>query len=453
MSIEGSAEAALATRGIGAQLRLACVDAVRAFGRMSRRSWGWLALYVGLSTALLFGIAAALSTHEGTIGKALLRFLFPEEWHGILDFVLAFALKSQRQQVIANVALFVTLTVVSIVLFWAKEALSRSYERDRAAHAGEPDPKEQWEDHPAWREALDEILWTLIGLAALFATLWVGHGPPDPVRKTIATVLSYLVVFVTTAGNFLAPPMQRRKMTYSHVLVVMARRPLVTLAFGAAMAVPQLVALNVAGQAGLDALATLLIVFSINVVFIAISAVAGTEVGLALLPVARTSTPPRWPVRALGWSIVVAILATGTFIGARLGTAILAKSQVLKCTYRIDWKSFRFDEPKLGGLLKGELGVAGSIEMDITNPTPLPVRIEKNRLVLADDDVIIAESHLAPFEVPPQATSRAKVGLDLTLDAGSFLKGARLDPTRWDITFYIELDEGLEFPIYLRAGP
>jgi len=124
-----------AALGVGRQLALALAEAPASPGRMRGRSWAWLGLYVGLSATLLFGLAGLFATNEDTLERALMGFLFPEAWHGIVDFLLAFVFKAQAQQVVINVLLFVTLNLVSLVFFWAKEALSQSYERDLAARA------------------------------------------------------------------------------------------------------------------------------------------------------------------------------------------------------------------------------------------------------------------------------------------------------------------------------
>jgi len=445
--------------GIGRQVA-AVAHAPASLGRMSGRSWGWLGLYFGLSAALLFGLAGVFATSEDRLDRALMGFFFPESWHSIVDFLLAFVFKAQAQQVVINVLLFVTLNVVSLLFFWAKEALSQSYERDlarrEAARAGSEggagaaaDPREQWREYPLWQEALEEIKWTLVGFALMFVVLWLGHSA-EPWRDTAATVLSYFVLFFTTAGNYLAPPMQRRRLSYAQVLKAMFRNPLLAFGFGAAMSLPQVLVLHLVAGANLSALVALLVIFSVNIVFIAWSAVAGTHAGLVLLPTVEAMKPSHWATRVSGWLAVFAVLTGGVYIGTRVGLALASKSQILKCSYRVDWSTAAFDTPKLAGLLSGKVAVGVSFEVEVKNPNPLPVRIEHNRLVVSDDDIVIAESHLLPFDVPAEGTTRIRVGLDAELRAASILEGARIDPLTWDITLYVALDEDLELPIYLR---
>lgn len=446
--------------GVGRQLALALAEAPASPGRMSGRSWAWLGLYVGLSAALLFGLAGLFASNEDTLERALMGFLFPEAWHGVVDFLLAFVFKAQAQQVVINVLLFVTLNLVSLVFFWAKEALSQSYERDLAARAGAgahggaegaADPRAAWREYPIWYQALEEVKWTLVGFALMFVVLWLGHSP-EPWRDTAATVLSYLVLFFTTAGNYLAPPMQRRRLQYAQVLKAIFRKPLLAFGFGAAMSLPQVAVLHLVSGADMSAFASLVVIFAVNVVFIAWSAVAGTHAGLALLATAEAARPSAWPPRLGGWLAVFAVLAGGGYVGARLGSALGSKSQILKCSYEVDWSTVVVDTPKLGGLLGGKLGVGVSFEVQIHNPNALPVRIENNRLVVSDDDIVLAESHLLPIDVAANSTTRTRVGLDLVVRATSLLEGARINPLTWDVTLYVALDDDLEFPIYLRGA-
>lgn len=431
------------------QLTVALFEAPASLARMSSRSWGWLGLYVALCGTLLIGAAALAAAHEATLERALLGFLFPESWHAVVDFLLAFVFKSQAQQVVVNVLLFATLNLVSLAFFWAKESLSQSYERDLARRSGDADPTTAWREYPVWFQALEEIKWTLVGFALMFVVLWLGHSP-EPWRDTAATVLSYLVLFFTTAGNFLAPPMQRRRLQYAQVIKAIFARPLLAFGFGAALSLPQVAVLHLVSSSTLPAFPALVVIFAANVVFIAWSAVAGTHAGLALMPTATAMRRSPIALTLVGWAAIFAILAGGGYIATRVGLLLADKSQILKCRYAVDWSTLRLDAPDLGGLLRAEVDVGVSFEVAIDNPNALPVRLEDNRLVVSDDDVVIATSRLDPLEVPAHGTTRTRVGLTAKVRAASVLEGATLDPRAWDVTLYVALDEHLELPVYLK---
>ncbi len=438
------------TSGVGAQLRMALATAPGVLARMSGRTFALFLLYVLLSAGLLGVIVVLFDTQEKNLQRAAMSFLFPEEWHVVLDFLLAFIVKSQAQQVMVNLALFATMTLVSIAFFWSKELLSQSVERDQLA-CGDPnaDPA-AWRDNAIWWEGLEEIKWTLVSIALMFIVLWVGHDV-TPWRKTLATVLSYGVLFFSTAVNFMAPPLQRRQMSYSQVLSAMARRPVLTMVYGAAMALPQVLVLHLVTGADLSVAVALIAIFAINVVFIAWSAASGTVAGLVLEPLANGVAPWRWPWRILSTLIVAAVLAAGIYVSLNLGLALADKSQILKCRYSVDWSTVVIDEPKLMGLLKGEVEVGVSFEVVIDNPNALPVRIENNRVVAEDSGVVVAEGRLLPFDVPANGRSSTRVGMNVKVRAASLLEGASLNPAKWGLVLYVEIGDGFEFPIPLLA--
>lgn len=435
---------------LAAQALTALVRAPAFLARLSLRSWLLLGLYLLLCGGLLGVLVILFDSQEKNLQRAAMSFLFPAEWHGLLDFLLAFVVRSQAQQVLVNVIIFVTMTLVSLAFFWSKELLSQSVERDREA-LGDPDADPgRWRDNAIWWEALEEIKWTLASTALMFVVLWVGHDIA-PWRKTLATVLSYAVLFFSTAVNFMAPPMQRRQLGYGQILSAMARRPALTMLFGAAMSLPQVLALHLIGKADLPVAAALVSIFAINVVFIAWSAASGTVAGLALAaPADAARRWPRWLGAMIGLA-VMAVLAFGVWLLLNLGIALKDKSQILKCRYAVDWKTVVVDTPKLGGLLKGEVQVAVSFEVEIDNPNALPVRIERNRLTAEDGGRVVAEGRLTPFDVPARGKSRTRVGLDLRIKGTSLLEGASVNPAAWGLVLWVELDEGFEFPIPLAA--
>jgi len=429
---------------------MALATAPGVLGRMTGRTWALFLLYLALSAGLLGVLVVLFDTQEKNLQRAAMGFLFPEEWHAILDFLMAFIVKSQAQQVMVNLTLFATMTLVSIVFFWSKELLSQSVERDRLA-MGDPnaDPG-AWRDNAIWWEGLEEIKWTLVSVALMFVVLWVGHDVA-PWRKTLATVLSYGVLFFSTAVNFMAPPLQRRQMSYSQVLSAMARRPVLTMAYGASMVLPQVLALHLVTGADLSVAVALMAIFAINVVFISWAAASGTVAGLVLAPLAAGVAPWRWPWRIVTALLVGAVLAGGVYVSLNLGLALADKSQILKCRYSVDWTTVVVDEPKLMGLLKGEVEVGVSFEVIIDNPNALPVRIENNRLVAEDDGVVVAEGRLLPFDVPANGRSTTRVGMNVKVRAASLLEGASLNPAKWGLVLYVEIADGFEFPIPLVA--
>ena len=163
--------------------------------------------------------------------------------------------------------------------------------------------------------------------------------------------------------------------------------------------------------------------------------------------------PSTWPTRAFAWAALVAVLAGGGWVGGRLVDVLTSKSQILKCRYTPHWDTLTVDKPSLGALLGGEVATRLAFDLEVHNPNRLPVRIEDNRVEIADGDgLVLARGRLTPFEAPAGATVRFRLGLEARLDAKSVLAGASLNPARWRVTLFLELDEGFEFPIFLAGG-
>ncbi|MCC6624247.1 MAG: hypothetical protein IT385_23550 [Deltaproteobacteria bacterium] len=414
---------------------------------MRRAAWARALVYGLLALVVLGGVAALVASQEGRIKRFIEAFLFPREVHAAVDFFLDYVVKSQTKQVIANAIVTATMALVSLTLFWAKERLSRAYEVD--AKLGEP---AQWRELTLVREGWEEVKLLLLNIAMLFIVLWLGHAS-EAWRKTAATVLSYLTLFFTMAVDFAAPYMQRREMRYSQIMGAIFRRPFLSLSFGAAMSLPLVAVAHLADVADWSPQTTMFALFGANVVMIVWAAVAGTWVGAQLHELAlRVRPTPRW-VQVPAWLALVGVLAGGVWLGAQLARSLATKSQILKCSYEVDWKTIEVGKPSLSGLVQGEVRAAVSVDVVITNPNPLAVVIEDNRLVAEDDGVVVAESRISPLSVPAGGSTKTRVGLDVVLKATSILGGgASINPLAWDLVLYVEISDGFEFPIYLRGG-
>jgi hypothetical protein len=435
--------------GFFAQLRSGLIGAPSVLLRMSGRSWFWFAVYIGLSGLLLLLCALLIGAREKAIEQALLDFFFPEEWHVVLKFVVSFAFSSQAKEVVSNLVLFLSLTLVSIIFFWAKEFLSQWVERDmQKAGSDEADP-EKWRDNALWFEALEEIKWTLLGLALMCITLWIGHDVAAW-RQTLASILSYFVLIFSTTVNFIAPPMQRRSMRYNQIIGAIFQRPVESLAFGAVMAIPQIVILHFLNAANLSVGMTLVLLFSVNILFVAWSAAAGTVLGVKLIHEAAERRPFGGFARVGTAVAVLGVLVVFGWLGAKLALALKDKTQILKCRYDVAWSEVEFQKPNLSGLLGGEVEVGVRLPMKVENPTEWLVKLERNRLALVDGDAVIAETRLSELEVPPKGAVETVLDLKAKIRAGSLLEGASLNPAEWGLVLYLDLD-GMEFPVPLMS--
>jgi len=281
---------------------------------------------------------------------------------------------------------------------------------------------------------------------------WVGYHP-HPIRKTVASVLSYAFVVFTYAVDFGAPAMQRHRVRYSQVIKAVFKRPIASFGFGAVFALGPILVGQLAARNPQWSMATTVgLVFAVNVVCIVWAAAGGTWLGCRLLPVAEASPRSRPLTRVAAWLLLLGTFAINAYAFASLGMAVHHKSQVLKCKYSVDWSSFGLDKPSLGGLLSRSVDVGVHFDLEVTNPTSVDVRLERNRLEITHGDTTVAEARLDPMEVKAGQTAVQRMATKVSLDPAALLKGTQLLSDSWNLTVYLEVAWGIEFPIYLRAA-
>jgi hypothetical protein len=309
-----------------------------------------------------------------------------------------------------------------------------------------------WKPPTFGREARSEVALVLVYVALFFVVLALGHSP-YPWRRTLATVLSYAIMFGTWAVDFATPILMRRGYGYLHAVKAMARRPLLALAFGAAMSLPLVLLTHAIGRLDGAAVPSIAALFALNIVLILWAAVAGTYVGAACVEVAARTKPTRLLTRLALAAVVAGVLAVGGWMGGHLAVVLAEKSQILKCRYVPDWSSIKVTKPALSSLLTGKVGLGIALDVDITNPNTLAVAIEKNRLVLSDGTRDLAEGHLSPMRIPAGERRRQHLALQMDVEVTSLVASlVHFDIRDLRITLFLEIGDGLEYPIYLRGA-
>lgn len=430
-----------------AQLRVALLEAPRAAFRVRGRA-AWLSLlYLVLAAVILGAVAVAIAASEGDVRRALVAWLFPSEVQGAADLVATYLLEAQTRAVLTNLLISASLLLVSLLLFRVKERLSAAIEADEGLLAGRPHDELPW-----WKEGLEEVKLIAFYVALFFVVFAIGHGSA-PWRRELATALSYAVMFLTFAIDFGAPTPQRHGARYGQVLRALLTQPIATFGFGALFSLPLVAVARLATSSqGLGPGGTVAVIFGANVVGIVWGAAGGTWLGARILPIAERIRPAPAGLRAAWWAVILAIVAGGTTLTVALGETIATKSQILRCSYDVDWSTLAVQRPGLGRLLGGEVDVGVGFDLTISNPNELAVELEENHLDVADGDRVIATTSLAPLSVPAGGSVRTRVELTVTVRAKAFLEGARFDPSAWSITLWVRLGDALDYPIYLRRG-
>ena len=419
--------------------------------KLRGRGWAFTLLYLFLAAVILAGIAALVISHEKQIRGLLVSYLLPEKWRFAGDLLARFLVTSQSKAVIANAIVSGAMILVSALLFPVKEKLSEAVERDGQLTDGAHLPL------PWWRQGLEELLLVVVYAAGFAGIFWIGYAP-EPGRKLLAEVLSYVFLFFTVAADFISPVLQRHGMTYSRIIAALLKRPFASLGFGACFALPAVLAgLHVSHHAELSFANAVVLLFGASVLSIVWAAIAGTWLGAQLLPRARDQRAFPWPLRLIAWAGLLGVLGWSGFVFGNLGVALHHKAMILRCEYHADFKSFGLDLPKLGlgtalsTILGGGVPVGAHLTLEIENPNEAAVALERNRLEVRHKETLVATSRLSPFTVKAGEKRRERLDFTVRLNPRALLKGRTLFSNEWRITLFLEIAEDFEFPIYLLA--
>ncbi len=420
--------------------------------RVRAHTLRWLLLYGTLACALLALVGTAAVAWRHDLKRLLFDYLLPGGWHAPAEVLFDRFLAAQAREVLVNATLSGALLLVSAVLFPVKEKLSATFEREADLTSA------PGRELPLWMQAWEEGKLVFLYATAQMSILWIGY-PPDEDRRALASALSYVYLFGTYGIDFLAPLLQRHGLTYATVLRVLFARPVLTFGFGAVFALPPLLAARaLVARPDVEPATLVGVVFAVHLVMLVWAVLAGTRVGAALLPEAQATRVPPWPVRGLVWSGAVGLFAVNAYLFGAVGLAVHHKSQVLKCEWNVDWRSFAFERPSLGGLafdalVLGDVEVGVRFDVEVRNPTPFDLVFEDNRLELSHDGAPVMTTRLSPMAVRAGATLRQPVGTRLRLKTDAIAKGMELLEDRWAATLFVQVAPGVEFPVYLRARP
>ena len=223
---------------------------------------------------------------------------------------------------------------------------------------------------------------------------WIGYSD-DPWRRTIATVLSYVVLFAGVGFDFLSPILQRHRQRYSVMVKSFAAHPLLFFGFGALFALPAIITARVvASHTDWSHGTQLAFSFGAQVIGIALAAIGGTVAGAPLLADAKTRKPSKAPAR-------IAIVARADRPARVERPPVLPDRHVAQPQEPDPQVRVR---RRLGQLLGGSAERAGlatayrtdaitvgvHFDVAITNPTSVTVEIEDNRLEVRQADQLVA---------------------------------------------------------------
>ena len=413
--------------------------------RIRGRTAALAIVYLGAAGAILWAVAALLTRHQGDAVELAASYLFPESWRFAAEELVRRFFAVQSRDILVNATIGASLIVVQLALFWLKELVSAAFERE--AHLTTTPPREL----PLWQQAFEEVEVLLLFLAAQTSLIWLGY-PPDPTRRTLAVVLSYVFLFASFGVDFLSPLLQRHGLRYGTILKTLVfGRPLLLLAFGAVFALPAVAMARVAAAHPEWSLGTRIgLVFGVNVIAVVWATLAGTALAAGFLGDAQRTKPPWVITRILFQVVVIAALAWNSYRLAAVAVSLHHKSQILKLTYGVSWTSFGLDRPKLTDLLDDKVTVGVHFDLTITNPTAFVVEIEENHLEARHRGVLVASSRLSPVRIAPGEKVDVRVALPLEVTPTALLAGKSLLARKdWAVTLFVDVAPGFVLPIYL----
>lgn len=420
------------------------ITAPFSFLKLRLRGLIYLLIYSLLAGAILALVAGLIISHQDDIKQLIFNYLFPESWHTTMDMLYQRFIAAQSRTVLINAIVTGAILLVTMLLFPLKEKVSAVYESD-----GKLTPHEI-KEFPLWLQGLEEFKLLILYLAVQLSIIWLGY-PPSPARRYSAIILSYLYLFGSFSIDFIGPIFQRHQIRYSRLTKVLALHPIILFGLGAILTLPVIIAGRyVATHANLTLNHAIYILFSASLLSIIWGVIAGTWVGAKLLDHAERIKRPHAMTKLIVSAVVLSILAVNLWLFVTIGQSLHHKSQILKCNYSIKMDSFKFTWPKWSELRHAEVSVGVAFDLEIENPTPFLVDIEKNRLEVKHQESLVAQTALAPMKVSAKSTAIQRLNLKIKLHTKVILKGRALLKDKWTITLYLELSDGFEFPIYLK---
>lgn len=422
--------------------RVPVLQAIASLARGRSGTWTWFGIYVlaGIIVVeVLFGLGWL---YRQELGEAALWYLFPAAWHDAVRDLMERLFAERMRSILANAGLGLGLSVVGLLLFPLKEKLSAVYEAETVSDSHQSNPL------PLWRQGLQETQLLLIYTAVQLFALWLGLQGSAPLA-VLAVALGYWYLILAMAIDHAAPVLQRRGWTLGTIILnLLWRMPLSLHLLGAVFVLPGVACalLLMAPWMATQPLMVPVAVLAVQIVGMAGATLAGCTLGARLIT--HDAPPPivlRGFVPGAAWSLLVIILTWQIIFFGWLLQALHQQSQILKCSYALDWSSVAV---RLRGHPGDNHTIVAHLDLDmtVTNPTPFDVRIKDLVLLIESGDNVVARTRIDPFAVSAKDRAAVHLHLETEIDAQQAIK-AKDDPARLD--YALEIHPPLSNPLLL----
>jgi hypothetical protein len=403
----------------------------------------WLIALSLVSVVIVMLTARATLAGEGAFIDWMLHYVLPERWVDLGRMLIELFATRQLASVENNAVLGGSLLLLSVVLLPLRERISVAFERERALT---DTPFEN--DGPL--QLIGEILISTLVFVTVQLSLFALGYSRDPARRALASVLSYVFLFASTALELVPSLLARHGLRFSSCVLALARVPLLSLLFGAAFAAPGLLATYLWN--GGTSSERLVAVVAANVIGVAWGTLGGTVAAARLLPEARAWPVPSLRVRAISWAFLLGLFAWQSVLATGAALSVERKLQLLKCHFHVVVSSVKVDLPDAAALLRGQLSTTVRATIEIENPSAHDVAFEATRLEIARGGTLVAQVALNPGAIPAGETARYPIVAPIVLGIGD-LRHALTQTGKWDLTLYVEVAAGVELPVYLTDAP
>ena len=368
---------------------------------MSSRTKRLLATYVGLVITLLGALAWLLMGGSRSLLAAALGKLLPDGWVVAVVHLVEWYVTNHLPAVLTFLVTW-SAAVVPALVFWLKEMVSVSYERDLVGERHHP-------SLPLARQLLDEVI-MLVMVAAL--SLLALRLSVSPGLKWAGVALGQLVLLVTVAVDFVGPTLARPGRSPVGVWKMLVRYPVRTLLFGLAISLPLTLGAGLASWLGLSGAILFILLHG---VMLGAAVIVGTRVAVGMEDGDDATPATNLVVVALALALLV---FNGLYFGGLL-KALYNISPVLQSKWDYVEGTLEYGH---------DSGATLYLSFDVTvhNPTGRTAALQDEHDVqLRHGGDNVASMRLPPFEVAPGATVVRSIKFKLSGRSGLIDKGVR----------------------------